>query len=1250
MVGVLKHSWRSWKTARLTAILAICALAVGIAATTSIFSVVEAVLLKPFAYEHAERFGEVVNVSRSNPKDHSGLSYPDILEFRERTRVFDVYGGFAPADFNLSSPRPPRHVRGALVEAALADHLGVNPVIGRWFQDAAHEPAGAAVVVISHHLWVELGSDPGIAGKSVTLDGRPYTVTGVMPPWFRLPVEEARNDVWISLSRGGDNLTRQHGIFFSYGRLKPGVTFAQANEDLRRVAAQLEREHPEDRAGVSADILPLREWVVGEIRPTLLLLLGAAAMLLLIVCANVAGLLLARTFSRARETALRVALGAARWQLGLQYFSEGLILAAPAALAGVFLSFGLIRGILALATADIPRADEVGVNRTVLAFALLVTVAATAFFSLAPLWQALRIQPNEALVEEARASTGVRGRRLSRWLVVGEIALAFVLLAAGWLLAGHLRELRAMPTGISTDHVITFPVTVARARYPDTARLAPYQTQLVRSLKAIGGVENAGFVDHLPLDGCCFVTTLYPEGRPASERPPPSILFLTVSSGYFQTMGIPLLHGRFFTERDNDSNPIPSAIINETAARHYWPAGNAIDAIGRVSSPTGDRIRIVGVGRDIRNKSLSDPVQAELYFPYAETYAPRMQFVVRSTLPLETLRRDIQSAVQRLNPDQPVSSFRTMNEVLQSSLARERLQSFMVAFLALTAVFLAMLGVFGLVSYTVRQRRVEIGTRMALGAGTGNLMRLVLNDGLRMGAYGVGIGAIAVLILARLLSAKVPGVAISGPGSLLLPGLAVALFSVVACLVPAWRATLLSPMVAIRNDPGSIWRGAHRRLQELAAQAGRFERGSAASTSGQTTLVQDIGAASQSAESFPDAIKLALQRIRDGLSAESAALLVQRGDGQPYRCMTSAPDSCGNHWSIPSESVLVGRLRQYGKALPLTPEDLRSWNRWAAEAEPRHLAEIQTLLEMGVALAVPIVSGSRIDAVLLMGRHSPQAYGPSDLRALEAAASQVALMLENAKLSDRIVEQERLRRELMLATEIQKRLFPEKAPEMAAVELSGVCVPARGVGGDYYDFIELDGGRLGIALADVAGKGIGAALIMSVVQASLRSLAHSNGDSLASLASQINRLLHRSTGSSSYATFFYAQIDEKNKRLLYVNAGHNPPYLLRGNGAGEIEELAASGTIIGMFPESQYEEAVLQLRSGDVFLVFTDGVPEALNPRDEEFGEDRLKSALRELAQFPVDEMASRLLQRLKNWIDDAAQYDDLTFVLMKVR
>jgi sigma-B regulation protein RsbU (phosphoserine phosphatase) len=354
---------------------------------------------------------------------------------------------------------------------------------------------------------------------------------------------------------------------------------------------------------------------------------------------------------------------------------------------------------------------------------------------------------------------------------------------------------------------------------------------------------------------------------------------------------------------------------------------------------------------------------------------------------------------------------------------------------------------------------------------------------------------------------------------------------------------------------------------------------------------------------------------------------------------------------VPATGLLIGRLKSFPFPLPLTSGDFDTLSRWAAAENPVHTDEIECLRENSTALAVPLLAKNEIAGILLLGPADGRTrYSAGEKSVLRNCAALFALMLENARLTDRMVEQEKLRRDVQLAVEVQKRLFPDKPPLSAAITLAGMSIPARSVGGDYYDFLDLGDQKIGIALADVAGKGIAAALVMSVVQASLRILASEPNIGLAELAAKMNRYLHRSTGTNSYATFFYAQIDAGARQLRYVNAGHNPPYLLRYAAVSEsIEELPAGGTVIGLFPQMSYEEATIDLNTGDVLIAFTDGVPEALNPRDEEFGEDRIRSLLGKFGHLHVDELAAHIAGELKTWIADAAQYDDLTFVLMKV-
>jgi sigma-B regulation protein RsbU (phosphoserine phosphatase) len=415
-------------------------------------------------------------------------------------------------------------------------------------------------------------------------------------------------------------------------------------------------------------------------------------------------------------------------------------------------------------------------------------------------------------------------------------------------------------------------------------------------------------------------------------------------------------------------------------------------------------------------------------------------------------------------------------------------------------------------------------------------------------------------------------------------------------------------------------------------------------------LLEEFVEASRQAESFREAMQLALGKLREALRSESALLLERVGE-EGYRCRTRVPLEGDRECYVPLDGVLLGRLRNFAFPLRLTAGDFETWSRWAAAHKPQHLPEIASLSKSGAAMAVALRAKNEIIGILLLGDAlGRREYSDGDKRVMAHCGAQFALLLENARLTDRIVAQEKINRDVLLAVEVQKRLFPDTPPASTTVALAGISLPARSVGGDYYDFFDLGGERIGIALADVAGKGVAAALIMSVVQASLRVLVTEQRISMSELAAKMNRFLHRSTRSSGYATFFYAQIDERKRELRYVNAGHNPPYLLRYVADQSIEELPAGGTVIGLFPQSSYEETTVELRPGDVLIAFTDGVPEALNEDEEEFGEDRLKGLLRRCAHLGVDEIASEIAAELKAWIGDAAQYDDLTFVLVKVK
>jgi sigma-B regulation protein RsbU (phosphoserine phosphatase) len=416
------------------------------------------------------------------------------------------------------------------------------------------------------------------------------------------------------------------------------------------------------------------------------------------------------------------------------------------------------------------------------------------------------------------------------------------------------------------------------------------------------------------------------------------------------------------------------------------------------------------------------------------------------------------------------------------------------------------------------------------------------------------------------------------------------------------------------------------------------------------TLLTEFVAAARGADSFPEALRGALNTLCTRLGLASAFLL-EKVSPTTYDCIALA-GAAESPCSLPANGFLINRLKHFHYPLQLSAGELDTVMMWARDHAPQHVPEIVALKESGVETAVALRTKHEILGLLLTtartgGRH----HNEAERQLLQNCAEHFALMIENARLTARVVEQEKVRRDIALAAEVQRRLLPERPPDATIAALAAVSLPARSVGGDYYDFIDVGNQQIGIALADVSGKGIAAALIMSVVQASLRIIASEEGElSLPRIAEKMNRFLHRSTAANSYATFFYAQVDERTRQLRYVNAGHNPPYLLRRVGLeSDIRELSTGGAVIGLFPQMSYSEATVDLQSGDVLVAFTDGVTEALNTSDEEFGEERLKALLGQLMHLPVNEIASRLGDELRGWIKNAAQHDDLTFIVMKV-
>lgn len=708
---------------------------------------------------------------------------------------------------------------------------------------------------------------------------------------------------------------------------------------------------------------------------------------------------------------------------------------------------------------------------------------------------------------------------------------------------------------------------------------------------------------------------------------------MAVTSGFVKAMRLPLRGGRLLNENELPKDLL-LVMVNEAAVRRYWNGQDPIGRFGTFTRPCGSRFQVIGVVGDVKNDGLGKPTVPEVYISSRIPEIETMHMAVRSSRGLSSLIPEVRKVVRAIDPDQPVHSVATMDEIIEGSLTLERAASFLTSFFAAVALLIATLGVYGVVAYLVRQRTVEIGTRMAIGASRRDVVTLVLGGGLKMAVVGVLVGGVAAIVSVLYLSRALRFEDI-GAAPFIYSTIVIAAVTLLASALPAWRASLLSPMVAIRDASGSMWEAARWKVRRTLQSLSDSHEHAADALGG---LIPEFAGAVQGAESAHESVQAAIAKLQERAGAESVILLEKRGDHE------LASTAC----AIPAQGFLHNRLRSYRRALAIAPADFGAWLRWAREFRPGHASEIETLEATKARLAVPLRTKDEIAGILLLGAPGGRVgYSATERDALSAVADVLALMVENARLTDRELEQERVRRDLALAADVQKRLLPSRAPERG-VGIAGYSIPARVVGGDYFDFLERADGQIGIAIADVAGKGIAAALLMSVVQASLRVISVDPSLSVAAIAERMNGFLYRSTGANKYATFFYAHLDPGGRTLRYVNVGHNPPYLVRRSGGPvEIAPLSAGGTVLGLFPDMSFDEAVVFLHPGDVLVAYTDGVTEALNAEGEEYGDERLKTVLQASTAGTADQLAGVLTGALRQWIGAAEQYDDLTFVVL---
>lgn len=801
----LRHSVRTlWKSPGFTTI-AVLTLALGIGANTAIFSAVNAVLLRPLPFEEPN---ELVRVYSLHEGDLWTASPPDFVDWREMNRSFERMAAWYPQSTTFSGEDvAARRIPGARVSVSLLPTLGINPVLGRGFTSKESVPGQERVVLLSHGLWQSrFGGDPQAIGRSITLDGESHTVVGVMPAGFDFPGEA---EFWVPLAFTQDDLATQRGAHYLavLARLRPGVTVEDAAADMRAIAARLESEYRENNLGWSATAIGLTESIVGDVRPALLILLGAVGLVLLIACANVANLLLVRVFGRDRELAIKAALGAGRSRLLRGVLTEAVLLGLLGGAAGLMLAFWGIDLLTAMRPGDIPRLENVQVDGRVLAFTGLVSVLTGVIFGMIPALQSsLDARLGERLREGGRGASGERRvRRTRQGLAIAELGLAVMLTVGATLLLKSFVKLQSVDPGFETAGLLTFSVNLPDARYPEPQHARDFYADLLERTEALPGVRGADAVFGLPLSGFFYSISVYSiDGVEPDPEDEPSVQLRVVTPGYFRTMGMELVSGRPFRETDRAGAPTV-AMVNESAARLLWPGSNPLGhefLLGTRLGLGGERVggRVVGVVADFKHFGPNADTRPEIYVVHDQFPEEGMSVVVRADVPPASLVDPIRERLASIDREVPLYGVATMEELLDRQIAQPRFYLLLLAVFAATALTLAAVGVYGVMAHSVAQRTREIGIRIALGARGREVMGMVLRQGLAVAAIGTFVGLLAALGAARLLSGLLYEVAPTDTATFI--GVPVLLLAValLSCWLPAHRATRIDPMHAIRYE------------------------------------------------------------------------------------------------------------------------------------------------------------------------------------------------------------------------------------------------------------------------------------------------------------------------------------------------------------------------------------------------------------------------------------------------------------------
>ena len=809
----VRHSLRRLFRAPGFATVAILTLALGIGANTAIFSIVKAVVLAPLPYRDAERVAMLWGSLDAG--ETTWLSAPEILSYDRDTDVFESVSAYTGTFANLTGGDEPERVIGAAVTPNLFHTLGVPPLLGRAFSPADSAADLTGQVILGHGLWQRrFGGDPGIVGRSIQVNGSARTVAAVMPASFELPLDvagERPSELWTSLNLHDPTYDGwgNRGLM-AIVRLPDEMTTDRAAAQMRVVEERWVREgHLSNRQGLDRRPVLVKDLVLGDVRAALWLLLGAVGVILLIACANVANLTLARSDERHREIAVRAAIGASRRRIVRQLLTESLLLAAVGGIVGIALAYIGTRLLVALRPAGIPRVELVTIDLPVLAISLLLALVTGIVFGLAPALELSRPDLNRGLKEGGRAGTAGMGRQRFRdVLVVAQMALSVVLLIGAMLLARSFIELRRIDLGFRPDSVLSARVALPGPAYPDAPSITRFHRALRQRLAQAPGVVSAGATRLLPLTGTIGDWSITIEDRPRVPEENPNGDWQIVTPGYFETMGVRLIRGRFIAESDDENAP-NIAVINETMTHRYWPNEEVIGKRFRLgTNPARPWITIVGVVGQVRHNAITEVPRAEMYIPHAQfplaspssTAGRAMTFVLRTQGdPLGAVPH-VREAVRSLDPDLPVADIRTLQRVTDDSLARPRFTTFLLGLFAALALTLATIGIYGVISLLVTRRRQEIGIRMALGAAPVAIVRMVLRRGAALAATGVAVGVIGAALLSRIVASMLYGVTAFDPLTFATIPLLLLIVALVASLIPAGRAASVDPVVALREE------------------------------------------------------------------------------------------------------------------------------------------------------------------------------------------------------------------------------------------------------------------------------------------------------------------------------------------------------------------------------------------------------------------------------------------------------------------